>query len=184
MQSKKFNALSALLTSAGFDVDALLNAGEEANPVQAAIESAKAASVAAVLAELEIEQGDHDSPAAAIEAHYDAAHVKAEAERSSYARSHEALAAAVEEVLGVDVRPLEADSLSDTLAQAVTRKTAAQLAAAGHEPVAQPPGGDDVTEIDVMDIESARRALLEETDPERYKRIYNRIQQIKASGRN
>jgi hypothetical protein len=182
INTKKSTALQRLLTSAGFDVDALLAAGEDENPIADALAAAKAEGATeantAFATALGLEATE-DLPAAA-KSHLDSlttARTEAEASRDRIAQ-------AVQSSLGVVFAAEQsADEFQAALDKAVATKTAKQIAQAGHEPIEQPAGssGSASAAVADMSLAEAYTALAAESDPVKYKKIYNRIVELEAA---
>jgi len=181
---KEYAALQEKLAAAGVDVEAVINATEGTNPLEDTVNAAREEGAASVLEALGIDQADHPDPAAAIKAHFADEASELEEMLKNTTEANEQIGGALKATLGIDLAVTESVDLPEALSTAIAAKTAKQIAQAGHEPIEQPLGGDDVSEIEIMDMETARRALAEESDPARYKKIYNRIQELKTLGRN
>lgn len=181
LNTKKFTALQALLTSAGFAMEDLFSAGEGENPIADALAAAKSEGAIeannAFLKAFGLE-GTAGEPVNLVQGHVDSINTaRAEAEAS-----RDQLAKALKESLGVTFAAEQSsEDLTSALAKAVAAKTAKQLAQAGHEPVEQPAAGSDSGNATAdLSLEDAYTALAAETDPVKYKKIYNRIVELEA----
>lgn len=186
INTKKSTALQRLLTSAGFDVDALLAAGDDQNPIADALATAKAEGATeanvAILTALGLENVAGE-PLNIVQGHVDSlTTARAEAEAS-----RDQLAKALKESLGVTFAAEQSsEDLAAALATAIAAKTAKQIAQAGHEPIDQPAGsgqGSAAADVTGMNITEAYEALAAEADPVKYKKIYNRIVELE-NGKN
>lgn len=182
LNTKKFNTLQRLLSSAGFDVEALIAAQEDENPLADALAAAKAEGAheanTALAGAIGLEGATDDLPAEARDHVKSLVTARAEAEAS-----RDMMAKAVQSSLGVVFAAEQSsDEFTAALDKALAAKTAKQIAQAGHEPIDQPAGegGSASAAVSDLSLTEAYTALAAESDPVKYKKIYNRIVELEA----